>query len=218
MGDDVTTITILRDPVDRVISFLKHAQRFHPEHERFPLEHIYEDPAYFDRFIDNHEVKMLAMSAEEMLRHSAADGWADEGWTLDQQLLLRKWREQPQHLTDQERIDFHELVVGALDTAAGIYRLLGAPNTVDVVLDDARLRLAKSNLERVEVIGLVDEYEGFMRALSARVGIELDSSIRTNVSQEQPVSKALRARITEQLGPSLELYDHALQIRRDRTA
>jgi hypothetical protein len=217
MGDRITTITVLRNPVDRVVSFLKHAQRFHEEHRGLSLEEIYEDQWYFDRFFDNHEVKMLSMTVDEMLAHSDRDGWAAQGWSPAQIDLLRRWRERPELLTDEERRTFHVLVVDDLGTARSIYRLLGAPNTADVVVDSSRLDRALANLANVDVIGVVDEYDQFMRRLSERTGLELDSGVRHNTSDEQPAPRALLRRIEANLGPSFELYESARELGRSRS-
>jgi hypothetical protein len=213
MGDDVRTITVLRDPVDRVLSFLKHAQRFHDEHRDLPLEQIYEDEWYFTRFLDNHEVKMLSMTSTEMLGHAPEDGWAAQGWSPDEQALLARWRETPEALEPDERLRFHELAVDNLSTARGIYRLLGAPNTITVEIDDARLRRAIGTLRQIDVVGVLADYDAFMRRLSHRVGFELDSTVRRNASaDDEPVPTTLRRRIADDLGPSLELYAAACEI------
>ncbi len=217
MGDPLLTLTVMRDPVDRVISFLKHAQRYQPEHRDLTLEEIYEDHWYFTRFFDNHEVKLFSMTMTEMLAHSAADGWDEEGWTESQQALLRRWREDSNSLTDGERLEFRELVAPLSDTRA-VHRLLGAPNTAEVEVDEARLRRAIENLESVDIIGLFEDYEGFMKVVSSRLGFHLDSRVRLNVGGSHTVSKALRARIASQNAPSLELYEAARKIATERQA
>ncbi len=40
---DYVAMTLLRDPVDRTISYLKHCRRYHIEHMAQTLEQIYED-------------------------------------------------------------------------------------------------------------------------------------------------------------------------------
>jgi hypothetical protein len=46
MDLDLVTLTILRDPIDRTISYLKHCKRFQPQHKAQTLEQIYEDPLF----------------------------------------------------------------------------------------------------------------------------------------------------------------------------
>lgn len=210
MGTDVLTFTVLRDPVERVISALKHAKRYHLEHHGLSLEEIYEDEWYFARFLDNHEVKMLAMTAEEMLAHSPMDGWDREGWSLEDQALLHRWREDATSLSETESLRFHNLAAPiATSGEQGVSRLLGAPNTAGVVVDDARLRRAIENLESVDIVGLFDDYDSLLIELSIRLGLQLRSGIRRNVGGDENVSHALRARIASHLGPSLELYETA---------
>jgi len=217
MGDDVVTLTVFRDPVERVISFLKHAQRNHNEHRDMPLEEIYEDPWYHARFFDNHEVKMFAMTPGQMLCHSSHDGWEDQGWDDDERALLRFWREDPAGLTPDERLRFHHLAVPVISEARGVYRLVGAPNTAEVAVDDDQVRRAIENLERVDVIGIFEDYDGFTRDVSSQLGLDVHSKMRRNVSEYQEVSKDLRTRIASQLGPSLEMYEAARALARARS-
>lgn len=61
------TMTVLRDPVDRILSFLRHqAQR----NQRgatadTPLIEIYEDPFRFEAMIQNHMTRVLSITPEE---------------------------------------------------------------------------------------------------------------------------------------------------------
>ena len=57
---------MLRDPVERTLSYLRHHRDTTPADSELPLEEIYEDPARFRKFIENHMVKMLSLRAEEM--------------------------------------------------------------------------------------------------------------------------------------------------------
>jgi hypothetical protein len=66
LGADFTTLTILRDPVGRTLSYLRHHRDTTPEDAGRSLEEIYEDPVRFRPFIENHMVKMLSLRAEEM--------------------------------------------------------------------------------------------------------------------------------------------------------
>jgi len=65
---DFTTFTILRDPVERTLSYLRHHRATTPADADLSLEEIYEDPSRFRHFIENHMVKMLSLRAEEMRR------------------------------------------------------------------------------------------------------------------------------------------------------
>jgi hypothetical protein len=67
LGDDFVTLTILRDPIERTISYLRHCKRYHTKHSGLRLEEIYEDPFYFPCFIHNHQSKIFAMEADDAL-------------------------------------------------------------------------------------------------------------------------------------------------------
>jgi hypothetical protein len=61
-----TTITVLREPVERTLSALRDMREREARFRGRPLEDIYEDPIFFPCLIENHMVKMLAMRPEEM--------------------------------------------------------------------------------------------------------------------------------------------------------
>lgn len=62
------TVTVLRHPVDRTLSFLRHqaSRRQRGATEDTPLDEIYEDPFRFDAMIHNHMSRMLSLAPEEM--------------------------------------------------------------------------------------------------------------------------------------------------------
>jgi hypothetical protein len=63
---DFTVFTVLRDPVERTLSYLRHHRATTPADSERSLEEIYSDPARFRPFIENHMVKMLSLRASEM--------------------------------------------------------------------------------------------------------------------------------------------------------
>jgi hypothetical protein len=60
------TFTVLRDPVERTLSYLRHHRTLVPDDAERPLEDIYEDRFRFEGLIHNHQVKMLALRPHEM--------------------------------------------------------------------------------------------------------------------------------------------------------
>jgi hypothetical protein len=66
LGTPFVTMTVLRDPVERTLSALRDMRERDAEHRGKSLEEIYADPIKFRCLIQNHMVKMLAMTCEEM--------------------------------------------------------------------------------------------------------------------------------------------------------
>lgn len=67
VGADVT-LTILREPVARTISHLRHCQRHVDQHRDQPLEQIYEDPWDHPTLFLNHQVKQFAFTLADAPR------------------------------------------------------------------------------------------------------------------------------------------------------
>lgn len=65
LGTEFTTLTVLRDPVERTLSYLRHHREVTPEDGHRSLEDIYEDPVRFE-LVHNHLVKMLSLRPREM--------------------------------------------------------------------------------------------------------------------------------------------------------
>lgn len=59
---DPVTFTLLRDPVERTISYLKHCKRYHEQHRELSLEEIYHDHFHFACFIENHQTKIFSIT------------------------------------------------------------------------------------------------------------------------------------------------------------
>ena len=62
---DVTTLTLLRDPVDRTVSLLKHFKRLYERYRELALEEVYEDAFLNRHFIENHQTKLFAVTADD---------------------------------------------------------------------------------------------------------------------------------------------------------
>ena len=67
LGEKVTTITILRDPVERTLSFLRARKAVHHRDEPVSLEEIYEDPFLFPALIRDHQAKLFALTVNDEL-------------------------------------------------------------------------------------------------------------------------------------------------------
>ena len=66
LGGGFTTLTVLRDPVERTLSYLRHHRKLTPADHDLPLEAIYDDPFRFHGLVHNHMVKMFSLTPAEM--------------------------------------------------------------------------------------------------------------------------------------------------------
>jgi Sulfotransferase family len=66
LGGGFTTLTILREPVDRTLSYLRHHRMLTPEDRNKTLEAIYEDRFRYETLVHNHMVKMFSLTPDEM--------------------------------------------------------------------------------------------------------------------------------------------------------
>jgi hypothetical protein len=66
LGDRFVTMTVLREPVERTLSFLRHHQLKTPSDRHRALEELYEDPIRFHGLIHNNMVKMFSLTPDEM--------------------------------------------------------------------------------------------------------------------------------------------------------
>jgi hypothetical protein len=65
------TLTIVREPVERTLSYLRHQRKINREDRDRSLVEIYDDPFRFHGLIRNHMVRMFSIGSGEML---AGDG------------------------------------------------------------------------------------------------------------------------------------------------
>jgi hypothetical protein len=66
LGGGFTTFTVLREPVERTLSYLRHHRKIIKGSRRSTLEEIYADPLRFDGLVHNHMVKMFSLHVDEM--------------------------------------------------------------------------------------------------------------------------------------------------------
>jgi hypothetical protein len=66
VGADVT-MTILRHPVERTVSYLRHCKRYRPAMRDMRLEEIYEDGWMYPLYIHNYQSKLFAMTETDKL-------------------------------------------------------------------------------------------------------------------------------------------------------
>lgn len=66
LGPDFATFTLLREPVDRALSFLRHQRQEDARFSSSSLEEVYADPMCREGLLRNHMVRMLSLTADEM--------------------------------------------------------------------------------------------------------------------------------------------------------
>jgi hypothetical protein len=179
---DLVTLTLLRDPVDRTISVLKHFKRLFAPYRELSLAQIYEDEFVFRHFVENHQTRIFALTPDDRPQAFASN------------------------------LSYRE-ILAALDVPAT--RAAGAARAT-IATNEQRLDLAKSNLDRVDVVGLSEDYPGFVTEMQERFGwwgAGVDLGARANVSTESWDSEpSLRRRIAADNPFDLELYEHARRL------
>jgi hypothetical protein len=66
LGGRFTTLTLLREPVERTLSYLRHHRENEEADRDKSLEEIYADPFRFNGLAHNHMTKMLSLTPAEM--------------------------------------------------------------------------------------------------------------------------------------------------------
>lgn len=153
LGERFRTFTLLRDPVERVLSSLRAQRQRVPELRETPLEEIYSAPAR-RAFLRNHMVKMLGLEVGEMTK-------------------------------------------GSLTPA---------------LLTSDHLDRARANLDRMDVVGLCEDFEGCLAALESTFGWRLGRPVKANETRAMSVADSFRAHLAEENALDVALYDHGQQL------
>jgi hypothetical protein len=66
LDEPFRVFTVLRDPVERTLSYLRHRRAVVPAERTRSLEALYADPELFHSLVHNHMVKMLGLHRDEM--------------------------------------------------------------------------------------------------------------------------------------------------------
>lgn len=139
---DFATFTLLRDPVERTLSFLRQQRQEDPRWRDRPLEEIYEDPFVHHGLVRDHMTKMFALDADDARRAGLlSEVTLDEG-DLDRALA---------RLATVDVVgvqEDHERFVAALADRFGwdLGRPAWANRTAPVPVDDAfRRRIRADN-------------------------------------------------------------------------
>jgi hypothetical protein len=191
-------LTILRDPVERTVSHLKHCRKFHKEHQNMELEKIYELPWFKASFFQNYQTKIFSMSPEEAMARSA---FPDDSPTL---LSPEEMKDNP--TLSKQTIAFQEKFPARFSLE------LFSPSTGVIHIDDKRLATAKNNLSAVELVGITERYDQFLIELRDRYDWQLQSMTMRNVSKVEVISPEFRKRIALDNAADMELYEYATSL------
>jgi Sulfotransferase family len=157
----VVTLTILREPIARTISYLKHCKRYHERHAALALEEIYEDPWITATNIRNYQAKLFSLVRNEGF-----------GTALD-----------------------------------------------EANVDDGRLRRAQANLETVDIVGILEDFEYFIEQASTHLGLRGGNVPRLRASTEDwDVPQSFRRRIAEDNAAEMAFYEFARDLVAGRKA
>jgi hypothetical protein len=190
---DATPLVLLRDPVERTLSYLRHCQVRQPEHQGRPLEEIYEDEWWFPRFIQDHQTKMLSMTFAEAT-------------TAQLTGPPRSMVEQAEH--DPELRDAFARDLAEAGTSRALLELSDRAPTELVDVDDARLAAALEALDRIDLLEVTPNLPRLLTRLSARYGWDTPNEWH-NRTADQPVPASFRARIAADNAADVELYARA---------
>jgi len=192
---DYVALTLLRHPVDRTLSFLKHCRRYHIEHMGQALEDIYADAWFHASFMSNYQTKIFSMSPQEALAE-------------DRYLPTTSKVPPRRELIDGE--SFSPAVQLLRDSAPGRFSMeCFAASTGVIQVDEKRLAIAKENLSAVEVVGVTEHYDRFLWQLVDRYGWTIHSILHRHAGEPDEISPEFRQRIARDNLFDMELYEYA---------
>ena len=147
LDDRYMTLTLLREPVERTLSYLRHHQKEEPADRHKSLQEIYEDPFRFNSFVHNHMTKMLSITPAEMTDGMLTPVKLDRGH-------LERAKEALAGIDAvglQERLDdFFDWLVARFGWRLGEPQTLNTTDPVDVP-QSFRDRIAEENALDVEL-------------------------------------------------------------------
>ena len=196
LDDSYVALTLLRDPVERTLSYLKHCRRYHSEHQNLELEAIYEDTWFNASFMHNYQTKLFSMSADEALAEDRLLAGAPE---LPPRREIGDGSNLPPDVEAFRQAGAHGRI--SLECFAA--------STGVIQLDDNRLAVAKDNLSAVEVVGVTEHYDRFLKQLTEQYGWQIGTIPHRHAGEGEAVSPEFRDRIARDNAYDMALYAHA---------
>jgi hypothetical protein len=189
IGPDVRTLTLLREPVERTVSVLKHFKRLRDRYRDLSLDAIYDDPVVFPFFIENHQTKVFAVTPADRPNAFASALTYDE---IRDRLDIAGHADTTVASDVPDTIAVDEARLAQAKTNLAAVDVIGCDETFHAFVEDLRDRF------------------GWWSA-------GIDDGPRANVSSERwEAGSALRTRIAADNRFDLELYEHARELMRQR--
>ena len=196
---DYIALTLLRNPVERTLSYLNHCRTYHQEHSNSPVEEIYEQPWFFKSFIHNYQTKLFSMTADEATAETRLGDIAPPLPPRSAFLTGEPLPSEAQQLLTE--------------SPARLALELFSPPTGALEADKERLQSALRNLGEVDLVGVTEDYGSFLKRLRDQHGWRIDFMPRSNVGETATrVSSAFRKRIAEDNSLDMALYEKAREM------
>lgn len=195
LSGNYRTLTLLRDPVGRIVSYLKHCRRYHIEHKPMSLEAIYEDEWFNETFMRNYQTKIFSMTVEETVAENR----------LPQRFPVMPPRNQ---VLDMESLP-RELVEYSEQAPGRFSMEMFAASTGVINVDDARLQAAKEALDSIDVVGVTDEFDRFLGNLANRFNWSIRPFPKQHVGEKDTLDPAFLRRIEQDNQYDMDLFDYA---------
>lgn len=192
VDSDVLTLTMLRDPVNRVISHLKQIKRNHKLFATHSLDEIYAIPWLFHSYFNNHQTKAFSMFADDLVHLYDTD---------EQRACLARRSGDSWYFSEP-----HGQMLQATLYAFGW----------DVPVNEERLAIAKANLNRVNILGFLERYDDLLATLERDYGLRIQRLPPTRTGHQEAVSTELLARIEQDNQYDIEFYRYAQELYAER--
>lgn len=192
------TLTLLRDPVERTISYLKHCRRYHIEHQPMTLEEIYADGWFHATFMQNYQTKIFSMTAQEAITDT-------------------RLKDHHPTMPPRNQINIKNGLSGDIaelsKVAPGRFCMeFFAPSTGVISVDEQRLSAAKDSLDQIDVVGVTSQFDRFLSQLAQQHGWRIRSFPRQHVGEDESISAELRKQIAADNQYDLALFEYAQSI------
>jgi len=198
LNADYTAMTILRNPVERTLSYLHHCRKFHGEHANTPIEEIYEQPWFYETFLHNYQTKLFSMTPDEAMAETRFGDMATP-------LPPRRTFAANKALAPAARKLLN-------DSPARFTLELFSSATGVIDADSTRLASARRALAEIDLVGVTEGYEKFLARLRDHHGWRIDSVAHRNRGETPKVSSEFRKRIAEDNKLDMSLYDLACSL------